>query len=368
MRMARIDIFRRDYSLRHPSVVAYEALETAANVAVRIETGNGEIGWGNAAPDEHVTGETAEGVERMIREVFLPRLLGRDPRQIETIWHELRELAPRAPSAIAAVDIALYDLLGKTAGLPLVSILGQARREIKTTVTLSIETIEQNLARAREFLSQGFQAIKIKCGTDPDADIERIRAIRQEVGERMMLTLDANQGYSVSQTLRVLDAVRDCRVEFIEQPVPAGDWEALRELCARSPIPVMADESVLDANDVLRTPAPLVNLKLMKTGGITGLLKCNAVAEARGIGVMIGCMDESRISMAAAAHLALALHNVAYADLDGHLDLIEDVAGEGIRIDHGMVTVPDLPGLGVNVDPIILGNGDPGSPTPSATA
>ena len=110
----------------------------------------------------------------------------------------------------------------------------------------------------------------------------------------------------------------------------------------------MADESILDARDVAITPAPLVNLKLMKTGGITGALKCNAVAAARGIGVMFGCMDESRVSMAAAAHLALGLRSVVSADLDGHIDLLEDVATGGIILEDGQVRVGAAPGLGLD--------------------
>lgn len=348
-RIVALDIVRCDYGLSHPSVVAYEALETAPNIAVRIEDDDGLAGWGNAAPDEHVTGETAGTVERTLREVFRPQLIGRESLEIEAIWHQLRELAPGEPTALAAIDLALWDLLGRRAGLPLVSLLGGARRAIATTVTLSIDTLDGSLARTRDYLAAGFTALKIKCGSDADADIERIRAIRREAGASVRLTLDANQGYDVETTLRVLAAVSDCAIDFIEQPVPAADREALAELCRRSPLPVMADESVLGPADVLSTPAPLVNLKLMKTGGITGALKCNAIAEARGIRVMIGCMDESRISMAAAAHFALAMRNVVAADLDGHLDIIDDLAAGGIVITDGLVSISGQPGLGLEV-------------------
>ncbi len=354
MKIAEVSLFRRDFKLRAPSVIAYESIETAPNVLVRIELENGLVGWGNAAPDEHVTGETAESVERTIKEIFLPFLLGQDASRIESLWARLRCLAPHQPAALAAVDIALYDLLGKIAGLPLCRLLGNARDHITTSVTLSIEETALSLARATEFQAQGFQALKVKCGLNVAADIERIRAIRQTVGGEMRISLDANQGYSVAETLRVLAAVQDCGIAFIEQPVAARDLEALREVCRRSPVSVMADESVLDAADVLLTPAPLVNLKLMKTGGITGALKANAVAEARGIRAMLGCMDESRVSMAAAAHLALALENIAYADLDGHLDLIEDVSSQGIFLVGGLVRTCALPGLGVP-DVFVLG-------------
>ncbi len=350
MRIADVSIFRRDFQLRNPSVVAYEALDVAPNVIVRIELENGLIGWGNAAPDQHVTGETAETVEKTISEQFIPFLLGGEASRIEIIWSMLREIAPKHPSALAAIDIALYDLLGKTAQLPLRKLLGHARSVMETSITLSIENIQSSVSRADEFQAQGFTAFKIKCGLNVEEDIERIKAVRQAVGDEVRISLDANQAYTVAETLRVLEALRDCDIEFIEQPVAANDDEAMKEICRRSPIPVMADESVLGAADVLKTPAPLVNLKLMKTGGITGALKANAVAEARGIRTMLGCMDESRISMAAAAHLVLAQSNFIYADLDGHLDIIDDVAGSGIVIEDGFVTVADDAGLGIKVN------------------
>lgn len=347
MLITEVEIERRDFALRNPSIVAYGGVETAPNVIVRILLEDGRVGWGCAAPDYHVTGETEETVEATLRERFCPLLTGRDPRLIEKIWHELRALAPLEPTALAAVDIALYDLFGQILGMPLVDLFGRARTSIPTTMTLSIEPLAKNLLRTREFIDAGFRALKIKCGADPDEDIARIRAIRSAAGPEVVLTLDANQGYDVPQTLRVLNTVADCAIAFIEQPVPARDLAALAELCASSPVPVMADESILDAGDILRTPAPLVNLKLMKTGGITGALKCNAIAEARGIGVMFGCMDESRVSMAAAAHLALGLRNVVYADLDGHVDIVDDVVDRGILFEAGAVCVSKEPGLGI---------------------
>lgn len=346
-RIVEVSIFRRDFQLRNPSVVAYEALDVAPNIVVRVELANGLVGWGNAAPDEHVTGETADGVERALHKTLKPFLIGKDAARIEMLWPQLCQLAPNQPTAVAAVDIALYDLLGKAAGLPLCRLLGNAKSELETTVTLSIEELPTTLARARDFQAQGFRALKIKCGLNPDEDIERIRQVRQTVGDQMRLTIDANQGYSVAESLRVFAAIKACRIEFAEQPVAATDLEALREVCERSPIQVMADESVLSAADVLRTPAPLVNLKLMKTGGITGALKANAVAETRGIRAMVGCMDESRISMSAAAHFALAMSNVEFADLDGHIDIVDDVAEQGIFLEGGLVRTGEGVGLGL---------------------
>ncbi len=344
-RIADVKIQRSDYRLSSPSVVAYESVEVASNISVAIVLDDGRVGLGNAAPDQHVTGETAESVERALREDLGPVLIGRNPARIENLWPELCALG--RPTAVAAIDIALWDLLGQSAGLPLFRLLGNARETIPTSVTLSIDGFEASVDRALEFQARGFRRLKIKCGLDVEADIARVKAIRAAVDPGIALCLDANQGYSVDQTLLAINALGDCVIEFIEQPVSADDLDGLRFLCARSPIPVMADESVLGPRDLLKTPAPLVNLKLMKTGGITGALRCNAIADARGIGVMLGCMDESTISISAAAHLALALRNVRYADLDGHLDIIDDIGAGNPLLEEGSLGLTESPGLGV---------------------
>ncbi len=348
-RIVKIEIRRSDFRLSNPSVVAYEAVEVAPNIAVSIELEDGRKGWGNAAPDYHVTGETAESVELTLRNELSPFLLGRNAEQIEKLWPELCTHAPGQPTAVAAIDIALWDLLGQAAGLPLYRMLGYARDRISTSITLSIDDLEPSVARAQEFQSRGFTRLKIKCGLDAEGDIMRVKAIRSAIDPDTRLCLDSNQGYSVDQALLVINSLKDCAIEFIEQPVRADDLDGLRFLSARSPIPIMADESVLNAGDLLKSPAPLVNLKLMKTGGITGALRCNAVAEARGISVMFGCMDESVISIAAATHLALALQNVRYADLDGHLDIVEDVAEGNPLLSAGDLSLDDSPGLGVKI-------------------
>jgi L-alanine-DL-glutamate epimerase-like enolase superfamily enzyme len=353
-RIVALNARRYDFHLRHPSVVAYETLEIAPNVVVRVELANGLVGYGNAAPDQHVTGETAESVEHTINQIFKPVLLGAEATEFHALTPTLSKLASRQPTALAAIDIALWDLFGKLAQKPLYQMLGvlfKTRRErIETFVTLSIEETALNVESARDLQARGFKALKIKCGLDATADIARVQAVRAAVGKQMRIALDANQGYSVAETLRVLAALADCDIAFIEQPVKATDAEGLRELCERSPIPVMADESVLAPADVMFTPAPLVNLKLMKCGGVSNAILLSAAAQARKLRLMVGCMDESRISMAAAAHVALALDNVDYADLDGHLDIVDDVAQDGLWIENGEARVSDRPGLGLKVD------------------
>lgn len=353
MRIAKIDVVPVEFKLRQVTAIAYEAPETAPNIVVRVETDGGEVGWGNAAPDTHVTGETPESVERVLREQFAPAIHGADPLQIRPLWDELNRLAPGNPTAVAAIDIALYDLLGKICGLPLYELLGHSRDAIGTFVTLGIEETEVSVSKARALCGGGFRALKVKCGLAPDKDVERIRAIRSAVDTSTTMCIDANQGYDAPTALWVTDQLKDQRIEFIEQPTPANDLAALAEVAHNSPIPVMADEAALSPADISRViercGVQAVNIKFMKIGGITGALAGIALAQAAGIPVMLGCMDESVISIAAALHVALVQNGVKYADLDGHLDIVDDVATRGVVLERGLMRAVDAPGLGVDV-------------------
>lgn len=353
MTITKIDIHPITFKLKNPYAVAYDSYDTAANVLIRIETASGLVGWGNAAPDAHVTGENIEQAKEILTSSIAPALIGREARNIAEIEALLQTLAPNAPAARAAVDIALYDLLGQRAGLPLYQLLGGARQRILTSVTIGITSVDDGARRARELVQAGFRALKIKTGKDWKEDVERVKAIRDTVGATMALRVDANQGYNVQAALKFIRGVKDCRIEFIEQPTPANALGDLKILRDESAIPIMADESARSANDVLNLGfnkiVDMVNVKLMKSGGILSAGQAVAVAAAGGLPVMLGCMDESRVSIAAALHLACALPGVHYADLDGAFDIVDDIATGGFEFNDGFLIPSDRPGLGVEV-------------------
>ncbi len=353
MTITKIDIHPITCKLKTPYAIAYDSYDTTANVLVRIETASGLVGWGNAAPDAHVTGENIEQTKEFLATAIVPALIGRDARKIVEIEALLQTPGPNTPAARAAIDIALYDLLGQRARLPLYQLLGGARQRILTSVTLGITSIEDGVRRARELVQAGFRALKIKTGKNWKEDVERVKAIRDAIGETIALRVDANQGYSVQEALKFIRGVKDCRIEFIEQPTPAkalGDLKIVRD---ESTIPVMADESARSASDVLNLGfnkiVDMINVKLMKSGGISSAGQAVAVAAAGGLPVMVGCMDESSVSIAAALHLACALPGVHYADLDGAFDLVDDVATGGFALRDGFLIPSDKPGLGVEV-------------------
>jgi L-alanine-DL-glutamate epimerase-like enolase superfamily enzyme len=353
MTITKIDIHPITFKLKNPYAIAYDSYDTAANVLVRIETTSGLVGWGNAAPDAHVTGEIIEQTKEILATSIVPAFIGRDGRNIAEFDALSQTLAPTAPAARAAINMALYDLLGQRARLPLYQLLGGVRQRILTSVTLGITSAEDGVRRAQELAQAGFRALKIKAGKDWKEDVERVKAIRDAVGETIALRVDANQGYSVQAALKFIRGVKDCRIEFIEQPTPAkalGDLKIVRD---ESAIPVMADESARSANEVLNLAfnkiVDIINVKLMKSGGIISAGQAVAVAAAGGLPVMLGCMDESRVSIAAALHLACALPGVQYADLDGAFDILDDVATGGFALRDGFLIPSDKPGLGVEV-------------------
>ena len=350
--VSTVQAYRLEIPLETAYDVAYARIDSVENLVVRVETESGLTGWGCAAPDSHVTGETIEGNLEALGEALAPALHRSGESTVEELLHGVAAVAPKDPAARAAVDLALHDLWGKQRGVSVQALLGGTGRGIPTSITIGIMNIEETSDAAAEHLAQGFEILKIKGGHDPEEDIRRVRAVRRAHGPDVVIRLDANQGYSVDQARAVMRALAE-EIEFIEQPVDAGDLDALAALAADAAVPVMADEPVLgpdQADQVMRRGLRLVCVKLMKSGGLAAAVRVCDLAQRYGARVMIGCMDELPISMAGAAHLALSHPAVAYADLDGHVGMVQRIASGGLEIRSGRVSVTTTPGLGVQVD------------------
>jgi L-alanine-DL-glutamate epimerase-like enolase superfamily enzyme len=351
MRITRVEVWSVSIPLNEPYTVAYAHTEAAINVFLRLHTDAGLVGLGSANPDPEVTGETPELVERLLSGAAREELVGADPLARTHVLPRVAAALGKAPATLAAVDMALFDLLGKVAGLPVYQLLGGHRTRVRTATTIGIEPELQAVAHAKDWVARGFTLLKIKGGLDVAADVARVRKIREEVGESIDLVFDANQGFTYTDAVRFARETAGVRLHFMEQPSAKEDLELLGQIRHAIDLPVMADECMCSAEDAFRLAAKdlatWINLKLMKVGGITPALAIDAVARAGGLKVMVGCMDESALSIAAGLHVALASPTIEVTDLDGHLALVGDPAAEAIPLVDGYLHAPQGPGLGI---------------------
>jgi L-alanine-DL-glutamate epimerase-like enolase superfamily enzyme len=350
MKITKIEAWPVAMRLAEPYTIAYETIQETTNVFLRMETNGRVAGYGCAAPDSQVTGEDPASTLNAINEVATPAIKGSDPLRPALILERLKFLLKNHPSALAALDMSLFDIMGKVSNLPLWRILGGFRDRMKTSVTIGILPETETIDHARKLISQGFKCLKLKGGVDVNSDIIRILKVREAVGKGVELRFDANQGFSVEEAIRFVKETRKARLELIEQPTPKGQPDLLGRVTSDVPIPVMADESMMNLRDAFRIArrdlADMVNVKIMKVGGIFEALQINAVARSAGLEVMVGCMDEGALAIAAGLHFALARPNVLYADLDGHLGLIGDPSANAVILRKGTLYPTNKPGLG----------------------
>jgi len=351
MRITRVEVWPVSLALTEPYTIAYETISEVTNVFVRVETDGEHVGYGCAAPDLEVTGETSETVVEFVESLAGPELRGQDPLRSAELLERLRPHLAAHASAIASLDMALHDLLGRVAGLPLWRILGGFRDAIETSVTIGILPETDTIERARDWVARGFRCLKIKGGCDVDSDIARVLQLRERFGDRIEIRFDANQGYTVEQALRFVGETKPAQVALFEQPTPKGQPDLLGRVAHSAPMAVMADESIMGLRDAFEMArddlADMVNVKLMKVGGIAEALQVNAVARSAGLEVMVGCMDEVELSIAAGLHFALARPNVRFADLDGHLSLADDPTRGMLKLENGTLYASERPGLGL---------------------
>jgi len=349
MKILNVEIIRLSLKLKYPYTIAYHYFDQADHIFIRIDTGR-LSGWGCMAPDPFVTGEVVEKIYPEVLDQLPALLVGCDPFRRAKISTAIKKAFPLYPGLWAAVDMALWDLMGKQADLPVWKMLGGYRSRIETSITIGITSLAETLEQAEDFYNRGFRILKIKGGLHFEEDAERLIRIYQRWGDRFRLRFDANQGYSRDQTLEFLDRIKNIPLELLEQPTSKDDSPSLGAIKWKSAVPLMADESLLSLIDAFKLArkglVDMLNIKLMKVGGITEAIQVDSVARSAKIKVMVGCMDESALGISAGLHFALSRKNILYADLDGHLDILDDPAEGTIRLHKGFLFPGDLPGLG----------------------
>ena len=358
MKITEIEIFKADLPLTRPLRIALGETSVAGTLFVRVHTDQGIYGTGEANPFAPIVGETA-GTALVAAQEIAKFLIGANPLDIEGLVGQMRAFLQTHPTTRSAFDMALYDIMGKAADMPLYQLFGGQKRVLETDNTVGIDTPENMVRRALEFRKRGFQAVKVKLGTTASEDIARIAAIRDAIGPMARIRIDANQGWDRTAAITVLQALEKYDVEYCEQPVPAWDIDGIAAVSAASAIPIMADEALFDHHDAIslikRNACTYFNIKLAKSSGLFIADKINSIAEAAGIKCMVGCMNETRLALTAAAHLVSARRNIVFADLDS-ADLLRDDPVEGGMIygEKGQITLPDGVGIGADIAPDYL--------------
>ena len=353
MKITEVRLGRLHAPLRVPFKTALRSVDRVEDILVELHTDTGAVGYGEAPPTGPITGDTAGGIIGAVRELIAPALIGQEVDNFEAVAARVQKAGVHNTSAKAAVDMALWDLYGQLHGIPVHKLLGGARRQLVTDITISVNPPEQMAADARDAVARGYDCLKVKVGADPALDTARLAAVRAAVGDGVCIRIDANQAWSPRQAVRILNEMQDkgLALELVEQPVPADDLEGLAYVTRHSWVPVMADESVFSPADALRImqhrAADFINIKLMKCGGLTNALRIAAAAEVYGVECMIGCMLEAKVAVNAAVELACARSIITRVDLDGPVLCSVDPVVGGAQFDEKVITVSDAPGMGI---------------------
>lgn len=352
MKIKHIKLWSADLENTKPYTIAFKTTDLVLNAFVEITLDNGVTGIGSGNPSEYVTDEHFDQTMDSLQEKNLEFLIGRDIREANQLLFEILQRFPKTPAARAALDIAIYDVLTKHLNIPLVKFLGQKIKSLPTSNTIGIKNVQDTLKEAKEYDQRGFKILKVKLGIDPEEDIERIVKLREEFGNRMVIRIDANQGYTPKQTIDFYNRTKHLAVELIEQPLPAKSIDEIKALPEDIKTKLAADESLLSPADALKLVIPpratgIFNIKLMKCGGINQALKIADLALQAKVDLFWGCNDESIVSITAALHVAFSCSNTKYIDLDGSLDLGRDEVTGGFILKDGIMYCSDKPGLGV---------------------
>lgn len=354
--IARVDAIPVALPLRKPMKMAGETIADAKNIVVRIEAADGTAGWGEAASAPTMTGDTLGGLTAAVRDYLAPRLIGKDVWDRPALMVMLRSTLIGNTGAHSAVEMALLDLAGRKAGLPLIDLLGGAvSQAVAPMWLLGNDTPDEDVAEAKAKMQEGFSFFKLKVATKSlDRDIAATHAVREALGPNVPLCADANCGFSPEAARRYVEATRASGLLFLEQPLPVDDLEGLTTLARLSPTAISIDEGIHGLRDIethAQCGAGGVSLKLIKLGGFGAALEAAALCERLRLEINVAAkVAESSIASAAAIHFACALRRIAWGISLTHIYLAQDLVRKPLQQRDGMIALPDAPGLGVEVD------------------
>ena len=339
--------------LHTPFVTALRSTTSLESMLVEVLDSDDAYGLGEGPAVWRVTGESLASVQACVEGPLRSLLLRRDPDDLVPLLHDVAACVVGNAAAKAAVDVALHDLVARRRGVSLAVLLGGSQLQVPTDVTVAAGDPATLVAAALDRVADGFDVLKLKVGTDAATDVERVLAVRGAVEPGTTIRLDANQGWTPREAVRVLNRLEDAGadVELVEQPVAAADLDGLAWVRDRVHTPVMADEAVFGVRDLVsvitRGAADLVNVKLAKAGGLLPARTLLELARAHGLGTMVGSMMEGPVGVGAAASLVAAHGTTVVPDLDAAWWLAEPPLTGGPSYDGAVLHLADAPGLGV---------------------
>ena len=353
MKIQEIQIGKVSIPLKKPFKTALRQVTSAEDIIIKVIANTGETGFGNAPPTAVITGDSQDSIIAAIRDTLGPKIIGLEIDNLEGIMTALDVGMLHNHSAKAALVIAVYDLFGKCFGIPLYKLFGGYCRSLETDLTISLNAPEEMVRDSLEAVAEGYTALKLKVGNEPALDIKRVQAIRSAVGRDIKIRLDANQGWSAKEAVRTIRRFEadGLDIELIEQPVKAHDFEGLKYVTDHVETDIMADESAFGPFEVFQLlgmrACDLLNIKLMKAGGLHNALKIANFAETLGVQCMMGCMLESKVGITAAASLAAGKKIITRTDLDAAVLLAEDPVVGGVSFCKNQLLISEAPGLGI---------------------
>jgi L-Ala-D/L-Glu epimerase len=355
MKISKIRVFQHDLGFSKPYTIAFKTISKVVCAFVEIELEDGTIGRGSGIPSEYVVKESFNSCMQALHPNHLHFLLNQDIRSLPALLEMVRTRFPKNPAARACIDLALHDALCRYWQIPLHRYLGNTGNQLSSSITIGIKSTEESLTDMATFDHSQFPIVKLKVGYEHAYELERIRTLKAEF-PHFGFRIDANQAFDRESFSHFFTQCAPLAIELFEQPTPADDLEVFSQFTAEVRAQIAADESCKNSHDLLNMlrfgiTCGIINIKLMKTGGLAEALRLATIARESGIALMWGCNNESALSISAALHAAYAFENTRYLDLDGYLNMEQDICKPGFEIKNGLLCLNELPGLGYELLP-----------------
>jgi len=355
MKITKIESIPISIPLRKPYVISRGPILTLDHIVTKVYTDENIIGFGEAAPLPIFSDETQEDIKIIIDNYLAPVVIGEDPFDMEKLLEKMDKSITGHTFAKAAIECALWDIMGKSVKKPVYKLLGGLYRDkIPVVWAVGLGNPSEMAEEAKKYVEMGFTTIKIKIGINPKKDLERVAAVRSAIGDGPSVRVDANQGYTADVAIKICRKMEKYDLELIEQPVPRHDLNGMAAVARALDTPIMADESVFTPEDAIQVvrkeAAGIINIKIMKSGGLYNSKKIAAIAESAGIPCIVGSMIEMGIGTVAGAHFACAIKIIRYpCELIGNMLLEDDILKEQYVGEKGFLRIPQGHGLGIEV-------------------